>query len=46
MSRERRGQTIRVRNENSRDVLYVVVTGPQEARFDEPATSDLVSQAN
>ncbi|HEX4053672.1 MAG TPA: flagellar basal body P-ring formation chaperone FlgA [Tepidisphaeraceae bacterium] len=46
MEQGTRGQTIRVRNENSRDVLYVVVTGPQEARFDEPATSDLVSQAN
>lgn len=46
MEQGARGQTIRVRNENSRDVLYVVVTGPQEARLGEPASPDAVSQAN
>jgi flagella basal body P-ring formation protein FlgA len=40
------GQTIRVRNENTRDVLDVTVTGPQEARLGEAASADAVSQAN
>jgi flagella basal body P-ring formation protein FlgA len=47
MEQGTRGQTIRVRNENSRDVLYVVVTGPQEARMDAAAdTGTSISQAN
>jgi len=40
------GQTIRVRNENTRDVLDVTVTGPQEARLGERAAADQVSQGN
>ncbi|MGD0464183.1 MAG: flagellar basal body P-ring formation chaperone FlgA [Tepidisphaeraceae bacterium] len=40
------GQTIKVRNENTRDLLDVTVTGPQEARLGEPAPADQVSQAN
>jgi flagellar basal body P-ring formation protein FlgA len=52
MEQGTRGQTIRVRNENSRDVLYVVVTGPQAAEMDQSADSSTegdnasVSQAN
>jgi flagella basal body P-ring formation protein FlgA len=40
------GQTIKVRNENTRDLLDVTITGPQEARLGEPAPADAVSQAN
>jgi flagella basal body P-ring formation protein FlgA len=40
------GQTIKVRNENTRDLLDVTITGPQEARLGEPAPADEVSQAN
>jgi flagella basal body P-ring formation protein FlgA len=40
------GQTIKVRNENTRDTLDVTVTGPQEARLGDPAPADQVSQAN
>ncbi len=40
------GQTIKVRNENTRDLLDVTVTGPQEARLGDPAPADQVSQAN
>ncbi len=34
------GQTIRVRNENTRDTLDVTVTGAQEARLGDTATAD------
>jgi flagella basal body P-ring formation protein FlgA len=34
------GQTIRVRNENTRDMLDVTVTGNQEARLGDTATAD------
>jgi flagella basal body P-ring formation protein FlgA len=40
------GQTIKVRNENTRDLLDVTVTGPQEARLGEAPPADEVSQAN
>jgi flagella basal body P-ring formation protein FlgA len=39
------GQTIRVRNENTRDVLDVTVTGAQEARLGE-STDQSVSEQN
>jgi hypothetical protein len=35
-----------VRNENTRDLLDVTVTGPQEARLGEAPPADEVSQAN
>jgi flagella basal body P-ring formation protein FlgA len=34
------GQTVRVRNENTRDMLDVTVTGAQEARLGDTATAD------
>jgi flagella basal body P-ring formation protein FlgA len=40
------GQTIKVRNENTRDLLDVTITGPQEARLGDPAPADEISQAN
>jgi flagella basal body P-ring formation protein FlgA len=42
------GQTIRVRNENTRDVLDVTVTGPQEARLgdgDDSTSRDQVASS-
>ncbi len=40
------GQTIKVRNENTRDMLDVTITGPQEARLGDAPPADEVSQAN